>query len=177
MTSLDRLMLKIQKRLHKIPINPLNIANTQGKFLEYFKEFDKVKAVKEIFGEKTGEILDNLKVEFTWLKGYMYVDSEDGHIVISKSYLQNGDRTDIYLDLIHELCHVKQFREGRELFDPKYKYVDRPTEIEAYRYTVQEARRIGLTEEHIKQYLKTEWINNTDFKRLTIAVGLKDEVK
>ena len=69
--------------------------------------------------------------------------------MISKGYLNNGDKTDIYLDLIHELCHVKQFMEGKELFDPRYDYVDRPTEIEAYRYAVKEARRIGLSDERI----------------------------
>jgi hypothetical protein len=167
-------MLKIQRRLCKLPLNPLNIANTKGPFLEYFKGFDKVEAVRGIFGAQTREILNNLKVEFTWLKGYMYVNNVEGHIVISKPYLREGDKIDIYLDLIHELYHVKQFLEGRELFDSKYKYVDRPTEIEAYRYTVQEARRLGLTEEHILQYLKTEWINNTDFKRLATAVGVPD---
>ena len=79
----------------------------------------------------------------------MYVDGADGHLVISKGYLNTGNKTDIYLDLIHELCHVKQFMDGKELFDPRYEYVDRPTEIEAYRYSVQEARRIGLPEERI----------------------------
>jgi hypothetical protein len=102
----------------------------------------------------------------------MYVDSSDGHMVISKSYLNNGDRIDIYLDLIHELCHIKQFFEGRELFDPRYDYVDRPTEIEAYRYTVQEARRLGLSEERICLYLKTEWMSHEDFKRLAKSVNI-----
>jgi hypothetical protein len=172
MTAVDRLMLRMQRRFCKLPLNPLKAGNTQGKFLEYFKGFDRVEAVRGIFGDKTTEILNNIKVEFTWLKGYMYVDDVKGHIVISRHYLREGDKTDIYLDVIHELCHVKQFLEGRELFDPKYKYVDRPTEIEAYRYTVQEARRLGLTEDRIRQYLKTEWINDTDFKRLSTSVGV-----
>jgi len=175
MSPVDRLMLKIQRRLCKLPLNPLNVGNTYGQFLDYFKGFEEIEAVKDIFGEQTTDILRNLKVEFNWIKGYMYINNVDGHIVISKDYLQKGNKTDIYLDLIHELCHVKQFMEGRELFDPKYKYVDRPTEIEAYHYTVQEARRIGLTEKRICQYLKTEWINNSDFKRLTKAVGLNEQ--
>jgi hypothetical protein len=170
MSMVDLLMLKIQKILRKLPVNLLKAGNIQGEFLEYFKEFDKVKAVQGIFGEQTTRVLQDLKVEFSWINGYMHVDSTDGHIVISRVYLQNGNKTDIYLDLIHELCHVKQFMEGKELFDPRYKYVDRPTEIEAYKYTVQEAKRIGLTKERIKEYLKTEWINNTDFKRLLKAI-------
>lgn len=172
MSPLDLLMLKIQRKLRKLPLNPLNIGNVKGPFLEYFKEFEKVEAVRGLFGDKTEQVLGNLKVEFTWIKGYMHVDGTEGHIVISKPYIQTGDKIDIYLDLIHELCHVKQFLEGKELFDPKYKYVDRPTEIEAYKYTIQEARRIGLTEDRIMQYLKTEWINNTDFKRLTTNIGV-----
>ncbi len=35
-------------------------------------------------------------------------------------------------------------------------YVDRPTEIEAYQTTVAEAKRIGMTDEQIIEYLKTE---------------------
>jgi hypothetical protein len=93
-------------------------------------------------------------------------------MVISKSYLNKGDRTDIYLDLIHELCHIKQFLEGRELFDPRYDYVDRPTEIEAYCYAVQEARRLGLTDERISCYLKTEWMSQEDLKRLAKSVNV-----
>jgi hypothetical protein len=92
--------------------------------------------------------------------------------VISSRYLRNGDKVDIYLDLIHELCHIKQFMEGRALFDNRYDYVERPTEIEAYRHAVQEARRLGLSDERICQYLKTEWINDEDLKRLANAVNL-----
>ena len=61
---------------------------TKAYFLEYFKDFDKVEAVKGIFGEKTTEVLSHLKVEFSWLSGYMYVDGSDGHLVVSKSYLK-----------------------------------------------------------------------------------------
>jgi hypothetical protein len=153
-------------------MNPLNAGNTKGLFLDYFKGFEEIEAVRGIFGDQTVDVLRNLEVEFSWLNGYMYINESEGRIVISKSYLRNGNKTDIYLELIHELYHVKQFMEGKELFDPKYKYVDRPTEIEAYRYTVQEARRIGLTEERICQYLKTEWISISDFRRLATSIDV-----
>jgi hypothetical protein len=156
----------------KLPVNPLSIGNPKVIFADYFKDFDKVDAVKGIFGEKTEEVLQHLKVELSWIGGYMYVDGSDGHLVISKNYLTNGNRTDIYLDLIHELCHVKQFLDGKELFDPRYDYVERPTEIEAYRYAVQEARRLGLSEERICRYLKTEWMSEYDFKRLAKSVNV-----
>ena len=155
----------------KLPVNPLSIGNQKRIFLEYFKGFDKVAAVQGIFGEKTTEVLSHLTVELSWISGYMYVDGADGHLVISKGYLNTGNKTDIYLDLIHELCHVKQFMDGKELFDPRYEYVDRPTEIEAYRYCVQEARRLGLSEERIRLYLRTEWMGEADYERLVKYVN------
>ena len=141
-------------------------------FTDYFKGFEKVEAVKGIFGEKSEEVLKNLKVEFIWF-GYMGVDNSDGHLMVNEKYLNSGDKTDIYLDVVHELCHVKQWMEGRELFDERYDYVDRPTEVEAYRYTVQEAKRLGLKDERIWQYLKTEWISSQDLKRLIKNMGIK----
>ena len=142
-------------------------------FSEYFKGFENVEAVRRIFGEETERVLRNLRVEFTWFPGYMFVDGQDGHIVISSRYLQNGDKVDIYLDLIHELVHVRQFMEGKQLFDSHYGYADRPTEVEAYQYAVQEARNLGLSDERICQYLKTEWMSDEDFKRLAKHVDVK----
>jgi len=134
-------------------------------FMEYFKGFEKNSAVRGIFGEETEQVLRNLKVEFIWF-GYMGVDDTDGHLMVNERYLNSGDKADIYLDIVHELCHVKQHMEGRELFDPRYDYVDRPTEIEAYRYAVVEAKRIGLSSERIREYLKTEWMSDEDLDRL-----------
>jgi hypothetical protein len=86
--------------------------------------------------------------------------------------MNNGDKIDIYLDLIHELVHVKQFMEGKELFDNHYNYIDRPTEIEAYQHAVQEAKKLGLSDEKICRYLKTEWMSNDDLKRLAKALNI-----
>ncbi|MDR2707657.1 MAG: hypothetical protein LBB87_02790 [Nitrososphaerota archaeon] len=170
-------MIKILRLLPEFFVNENDTESVHGLFLEYFKGFDEVQVVKKIFGEKTTDILSRLQVEFNSTHGgYMHVDGNDGHIVINRNYIQNGDKIDIYLDLIHELFHVKQFMDGRELFDKNYKYVDRPTEIEAYTYTVQEAKRIGLTEIRICQYLQAEWITDTDFKRLLKAVNLNYEI-
>jgi hypothetical protein len=141
-------------------------------FTDYFKNFEKVEAVRGIFGEKTEEVLRNLKIEFIGLGGYMGVDNTDGHLMVNARYLNSGNKVDIYLDVIHELYHVKQFMEGRELFDSRYDYIERPTEVEAYRYTVQEARRLGLSDERICQYLKTEWMSDSDLKRLAKALDV-----
>ena len=172
MTAIEYVAFRILRLFRKLPFNILGVGNRKVIFAEYFKDFEKVEAVKAIFGEKTGEILSHLTVELSWIFGYMYVDGSDGHLVISKNYLNNGDKTDIYLDLIHELCHVKQFIDGKELFDPRYDYVERPTEIEAYRYCVQEARRLGLSDKRIYLYLKTEWMSEDDLKRLAKSVNI-----
>jgi hypothetical protein len=140
-------------------------------FTDYFKDFDKVPAVKGIFGEKTADVLRNLKVDFVGF-GYMGVDNASGHLFVNSNYLKNGDKIDIYLDIVHELCHIKQHMEGRELFDGRYDYVDRPTEVEAYRYTVQEARRLGLSDQRILEYLKTEWMSREDLEKLAKHVGV-----
>jgi len=146
---------------------------TTHRFAEYFAGLEKVEAVRQIFGKRTEEVLRNLKVRFTWLPGYMWIDSEDGSLVVSSRYLSNGDRIDIYLDLIHELTHIKQYMEGKQLFDAEYDYADRPTEIEAYQHAAEEARRLGLSDEQICEYLKTEWMSQEDLKKLAIALNVK----
>lgn len=170
--GVEYFIFRVLRLLRKLPVNVLSIGSSKRIFTEYFKDFDKLLAVQGIFGEKTTEVLSHLTVELSWVAGYMYVDGSDGHLVISKGYLNTGDKTDIYLDLIHELCHVKQYMDGRELFDPRYDYVERPTEVEAYRYAIQEARRLGLSEERICIYLRTEWMSEYDFKRLAKSVNV-----
>lgn len=173
MPRLENIVFRILRLFGRLPLNRIMSFGASTRiFADYFKDFDKVDAVRGIFGERTEEVLRNLKVELTWFGGYMFVNSSNGHLVINARYLNSGDKVDIYLDLVHELCHIKQFMEGKELFDSHYDYVDRPTEVEAYRYTVQEARRIGLSNERICQYLKTEWMSDEDLKRLAKAVNV-----
>lgn len=145
--------------------------------LDFFPNLDKVEAVRRVFGSRTDEILRNLKIEFTGIGRYMWVNTTDGHLMVDSNYLKDGNRLDIYLDIIHELVHVRQYMEGRELFDRNYNYVDRPTEIEAYQHTVKEARRLGLNDERICEYLKTEWMSEKDFRRLANALRVKFEEK
>ena len=144
-----------------------NAKVTLHPFTDYFKGFENIEAIKRIFGEKTDDVLRNLKVEFGGRRGYMGVSNVDGHLNVSVDYLKNGDIIDLYLDVIHELTHVKQFLDGKELFDNHYSYVNRPTEIEAFRNAVDEARRLGLSEERICEYLRTEWMTDEDLQRLT----------
>jgi hypothetical protein len=142
-------------------------------FLDYFKGFERVEAVRRIFGDETDERLSKLRVEFIGRRGYMGVSEIDGHLIVSADYLGKGNRTDIYLDIVHELVHVKQFIEGKELFDHNFEYVERPTEVEAYRVAVEEAKRLGLSGKRICQYLKTEWMTDEEFRRLLKAVNVE----
>ena len=152
----------------------IHLVSQEGAFMMYFRGFEKNLAVRGIFREETEEVLRNLKVDFIWF-GYMGVSDDNGHLMVNKHYLSTGRKEDIYLDVIHELCHVKQHMEGRELFDPRYDYVDRPTEIEAYHYAVLEAKRMGLTAAEIRVYLKTEMMSAEALDRLIKNMGVNLE--
>ena len=69
-------------------------------FTSFFKGFEGVEAVKSIFGKDTKKILENLRIEFSGRRGYMGVSGNDGHLIISAYYLNNGDLIDIYLDIV-----------------------------------------------------------------------------
>ena len=142
-------------------------------FMMVFGGFERVRAVKTIFGSKTKEVLGGLSVDVVDGRGYMRIDDDKESIVVNAKYLREGNEVDVYLDVIHELVHIRQHREGKELWDKKYEYVDRPTEIEAYRVAVKEARRIGMDEERVTQYLKVEWISEEAFEKFLKNVGVK----
>ena len=169
---LEIFVLRVFRTLRRLPfMRLLRFGTSGGMFLDYFKGFERSSAVQGIFGDETEKVLRNLKVGFIWF-GYMGVDDDDGHMVVNQRYLNTGDKTEIYLDVVHELCHVKQHMEGRELFDPNYNYVNNPTEVEAYRYTVKEAKRLGLSDKRILRYLQTEWMSDADLKRLVENIGI-----
>jgi hypothetical protein len=145
-------------------------------FTDFFKGFDKVEAVRSTFGPKTEEVLKNLKVEFFSFRfGYMGVSDVDGHILISTHHLKNSEFRILYLDVVHELVHVKQFMDGKTLFNSEFEYVDSPVEVEAYLHTVKEAKRIGMSNKEIVEYLKVEWVDPESHKRLVETLGLQLE--
>ena len=142
-------------------------------FTDYFAGFEKVAAVRSLFGAKTAEVLRNLKVEFFSLRfGYMSVSDEDGHVLISTNHLKNADLKVLYLDVVHELFHVKQFMEGKNLFQNEFEYVDSPIEVPAYKFTVEEAKRIGMSMNEIVEYLKVEWVTEEQHARLVKTLAL-----
>ena len=107
----------------------------------------------------------------------MFVDNDDGSITIGLEHLRSASDEFLYLDIIHELCHVKQHLKGFNLYDRSKAYVDRKTEIEAYEATVREARRIGLSDDAICRYLRVPWITPEDHKRLAHKLGVKGNIQ
>ena len=157
---------------------PKTIRLKYERFLDHFQGFEHLPAVRAIFGSTTAAALRSLKVEFfssRW--GYMGVSDADGHLMVSTHYLRTGKRRDIYLDVIHELVHVRQFREGEQLFADGFVYPDLPTEIEAYRTCVAEGRRLGMNDRDLFEYLKTEWMSEKDVRRLARHVGVRPPSK
>jgi len=157
---------------------PRIVRLTYERFLDHFKGFENVEAVRAIFGSRTNEALRKLKVEFfssRW--GFMGVSDEDGHLLVSTHYLRTGNRRDIYLDVVHELVHVRQFRAGKELFADGFEYPDLPTEIEAYRTCIAEGRRLGMNDRELFGYLKVEWMSDRDVRRLARHVSVKPPPK
>ncbi len=144
---------------------------------EIFSGFDRVESLKRCVGDATllKGIIEKTEVTITHDAQYMYVDDEDGSLVVGKDYLRTADSEYLYLDIIHELVHVKQYLEGKELFDESYSYADRPTEIEAYRCAVEEARKIGMTDDLIAEYLYVEWITREEHARLLRTLGVQSK--
>jgi len=142
-------------------------------FERFFRGFRDVPAIRKLFGREVDHVLRNLKVEFFSARfGYMGTSDVDGHLLVSTHHLHDSDFRTLYLDVVHELCHVAQFRKGKPLFYPRLNYVDAPSEIEAYRFTVREGRRIAMTDRQLIDYLKVEWIDDKDHRRLARRMGL-----
>lgn len=142
-------------------------------FTSVFGGFDQIMAVQEIFGSKTKDVLEGLSVKVADGRGYMRIDDDEGSIIVNAKYLKEGKETDVYLDVIHELVHIRQHGEGKELWDERYEYIDRPTELEAYKVAVDEARRLGMSDAEVARYLKVEWVPEKDFLRFLDNLGVK----
>jgi hypothetical protein len=142
------------------------------KFTEVFSGFEGVAAVRAIFEARTEKVLSSINVVLATRRGYMHVDGDTGDLHVSRSYLVSADERYLYLDVIHELVHIRQFHEGKELFDNRYDYVDRPTEIEAYGAAIKEARQIGIEGDELIDYLKVDWVNEEDFEKFLRTLGV-----
>jgi len=132
-------------------------------FTDYFKGFEKVEAVRRVFGDETELVLANLKVSFISLKFmYMGIRDEDGNISVGTYHLGHSDLRILYLDIVHELFHIKQWQKDKVSFTKEHEkfmgnfslYYASPIEVPAYYHTVREAERIGMPKDEIVEYLK-----------------------
>jgi len=111
-------------------------------------------------------LLDSARVRIKPHKGYCYVDVIIPAIILSEDYYAHANPLDLYLDLAHELTHLRQLAEGQNLWDHSIHYVDRPTEIEGYAVAVEEGLRLGMTEAEIIRHLSNPWLNDDEVARL-----------
>jgi hypothetical protein len=162
----------IVKMLRLDTLFRLRVSVSTYAFTDYFIGFENAQAVQRIFQDECEKVLQNLRVEFSPFVGYMGVNGSNGNLIVNPTYLKYGDKLDVYLDIIHELVHIQQYSAGRELFDSNYSYAQRPTEVEAYHHTVDEARRLNLSDKRICEYLKTPWMSISDLKQLASALDV-----
>ncbi|MEM3048852.1 MAG: hypothetical protein QXK72_06570, partial [Candidatus Bathyarchaeia archaeon] len=80
-----------------------------------FEGLEKSPLVSRLLQGNSNRRLESIEVEITEGVSYMRVDA-GGRLLISREYLRNGDEKHIYLDLIHELTHVKQLQEGIDIY-------------------------------------------------------------
>ena len=105
--------------------------------------------------------------------GFRMVETKKDVIVVSRSHLANSPRMDVYLDIIHEFLHILQRKQGRDIWPSRtIPYADRPTEVEAYAFSVAEARRLGVPDRYLREYLHVTWIRKTEYLRLLRNVGV-----
>jgi len=144
-------------------------------FSSVFKNLEDCQTLWKVFGSEGNflEILQNQKVRVSKKPWVFWVNDKTKEITIFVDYLKKCPKKILYLDCIHELVHVKQMMEGRELFDNKFTYVDRQTEIEAYVITATEAKKIGMKRKEIADYLSVEWATKQENKRLIETVLAK----
>jgi hypothetical protein len=113
-----------------------------------------------------GPLMDGARVKIKKGEGYLYVDVKIPAITLIEDYYRRANALDLYLDLAHELTHLRQLAEGRNIWDHSLHYVDRPTEIEGYAVAVEEGIRLGLTEEEVIQHLSNPWLDDDEIDRL-----------
>jgi hypothetical protein len=94
-------------------------------------------------------------------------------IVVGRKHLAESPAITLYMDIYHEFLHILQRADGRILWDEKYDYVDSPTELEAYRFSIAEARRLGVPDSFLRQYLEVEWVSPKDHLRLLKNLGVQ----
>ena len=145
------------------------------KLTDVFTGLESSYSLIKVFGSKTqmSKVLKHLKLLVEPNDSGLWLDRDTGTIVIGRRHLTSAKSDFLYLDSIHVLVHVHQFLEGKELYDQAFEYVDRPTELEAYRTTVSEARHVGMDEEEILRYLRMDAADDSELGKLMEKIGVK----
>jgi hypothetical protein len=140
-----------------------------------FAGLESSSALLKIFESKSqmAKIMGHLKLRIEKGDSGLWLDKNTGSICIGSKHLASAKNDFLYLDVIHVLVHVRQFLEGKELYDQAFEYVDRPTELEAYRTTVAEARRVGMDEDEILKYLRMDAVDDSELGKLMEKIGVK----
>ncbi len=145
------------------------------KLTDVFAGLETSSALLKVFGSKAQmtKTIKHLKLLVEPNDSGPWLDRDTGTICIGAKHLNAANSDFLYLDVIHVLVHVRQFLEGRELYDQAFEYVERPTELEAYRYTVTEARRVGMGEDEILRYLRMDAADDSELGKLMEKIGVK----
>jgi hypothetical protein len=130
--------------------------------------FEESPAARRIQSPSTsiGSLIESARVQIKQGDGYCWIDINIPAIMLIEGYYREANPIDLYLDLAHELTHLRQLAEGKNLWDRSLPYVDRPTEIEGYAVAVEEGLRLGMTEAEIMHHLSNPWLSDADVKRL-----------
>ncbi|MGC2288784.1 MAG: hypothetical protein WA688_02880 [Thermoplasmata archaeon] len=98
-------------------------------------------------------------------------------IVVGHKHLAESPSITLYMDIYHEFFHILQRDAGRELWDISIDYVDSPTELEAYSFSLAEARRLGVPDAFLRTYLEVEWVSPADHLRLLKNLGFDSSAR
>lgn len=142
---------------------------------EIFVGLESSTALSKVFGSKSEmfKTLRHLKLRIEPTTWGLWLDRDTGTICVGEKHLATAKVDFLYLDVIHVLVHVHQFLEGKELYDQAFEYIERPTELEAYRYTVAEARKIGMGEQEILKYLRMDAVDDFELGKLMERIGVR----
>jgi hypothetical protein len=146
------------------------------KLTDAFSGLESSASLQKVFGSKaqTARVLGHLKLRVESNDSGLWLDRDTGTVCVGIRQLSSAKADFIYLDAIHVLVHVHQFLEGRDLYDQAFEYVERPTELEAYRYTVAEARKVGMDNDEILRYLRMDAADDSELGKLMEKIGVRE---
>lgn len=100
------------------------------------------------------------------------VSAEKDCIVVGAGHLRESSSLMLFMDICHELRHIVQRQGGADLWPPGVSYVNRWTEVEAYRIVIEEARQLGASDAFLREYLKVEWISDDEHREILAQLGV-----